>query len=636
MDRRSFLIGSGVLVAGDPAAKELKDGGKLADPKAGNGIVGDNANEASFREASFTTPQTFGAVGDGVANDTAAWSRFREAGGFKFIPAGDYVIDGEKKVSIKGVIGDGDVTTKLNRDQLKKINVGLGNVNSVNARLQFQDFHQDENIYPSLYISNSIQDDSGAEPETKIAGIYSYMEQIGSNTKQYVKSICGVSVNAASGNNDSTGVVGYTYKLNVEGGIGDAAGAGGAAWQYSAMEGLVLGGEFSAHQNVPGTYAANFAKRGNNTMSLHVSTNSTGARCFAGISLDTFGRSEGRYGFWNAILVNSSCFAASGASEVGTVGINFGNNTSIYPDKAVYLGNANYHLYRDNASIRAHGSSFDLENTKNGSVGIRLVTPTDNPQATYFGSYRGRVGHDGSTSLAPAGSFTIDGTGYTYLTSYRGSESVYSRAGCSPVSDAFVPLSSDGSGSMSLGTSSRLWSQVFAASGTISTSDERCKTDVCGFPEEVLDAWGKVNFAQFRFTDAVRAKGREARIHSGLLAQKIVEAFASMELDASRYGLLCYDKWEAIPALEQIDRVLVKPAVVDDNGNVIEHEEYQEVRSIEPGTPAGDRYGVRYEEALCLEAAYQRRRADKVERRLAALEAKLAQIIDGSGVGAHL
>ena len=33
-------------------------------------------------------------------------------------------------------------------------------------------------------------------------------------------------------------------------------------------------------------------------------------------------------------------------------------------------------------------------------------------------------------------------------------------------------------------------------------------------------------------------------------------------------------------------------------------------------TPAGDRYGIRYEEALALEAAYQRWRMDKLEAAL--------------------
>lgn len=39
--------------------------------------------------------------------------------------------------------------------------------------------------------------------------------------------------------------------------------------------------------------------------------------------------------------------------------------------------------------------------------------------------------------------------------------------------------------------------------------------------------------------------------------------------------------------------------------------------------PAGDRYGIRYSEALALECAYQRWLGEKREKRIAALEAKL-------------
>lgn len=42
-------------------------------------------------------------------------------------------------------------------------------------------------------------------------------------------------------------------------------------------------------------------------------------------------------------------------------------------------------------------------------------------------------------------------------------------------------------------------------------------------------------------------------------------------------------------------------------------------------TAAGDRYGIRYSEALCLEAAYQRRRAERMEQRIANIEALLNQ-----------
>ena len=74
-------------------------------------------------------------------------------------------------------------------------------------------------------------------------------------------------------------------------------------------------------------------------------------------------------------------------------------------------------------------------------------------------------------------------------------------------------------------------------------------------------------------------------------------------MDASRYGLYCYDSWgETLPEY-------------DEDGNLIN----------EPHS-AGDRYSLRYEEALCIEAAYQRRRASRAEERIAALEQKVAEL----------
>jgi len=80
---------------------------------------------------------------------------------------------------------------------------------------------------------------------------------------------------------------------------------------------------------------------------------------------------------------------------------------------------------------------------------------------------------------------------------------------------------------------------------------------------------------KFRYRDAVDRKGSEARIHIGVIAQEVAEAFAAEGLDANRYGIICYDEWEE------------QPEVKDEDGNIT-----QEYRS------AGNRYGVRYEELL--------------------------------------
>lgn len=150
------------------------------------------------------------------------------------------------------------------------------------------------------------------------------------------------------------------------------------------------------------------------------------------------------------------------------------------------------------------------------------------------------------------------------------------------------------------GAASVRWSVVYAATGTINTSDEREKT----FRDEelsdaVLDVWSGINWRTFKFNDAVVEKGEAARVHFGLGAQTIKNAFEAAGLDPFRYALLCYDEWDETPAQ------------YGENGN-----------EIAAAIPAGNRYGIRYEEALALEAALLRRTTLRLDARLAALEAK--------------
>lgn len=131
------------------------------------------------------------------------------------------------------------------------------------------------------------------------------------------------------------------------------------------------------------------------------------------------------------------------------------------------------------------------------------------------------------------------------------------------------------------GSASRRWSQVYAGTGTINTSDRNAKMNIAGIPNAVLDAWSEVNYTQFKFIDAVQAKGENARLHIGLIAQEIEQAFIRHGLNAFDYGLLCYDEWP-----DQYD-------VVDG----------QQVLMV----PAGSRYSIRPEECLMLESALMRR-----------------------------
>ena len=170
------------------------------------------------------------------------------------------------------------------------------------------------------------------------------------------------------------------------------------------------------------------------------------------------------------------------------------------------------------------------------------------------------------------------------------------------------------------GSPKHRWSIIYAGTSAINTSDVREKVSISSVDEALMKAWGKVNFKSFQFIDAVEKKGsEEARVHFGVIAQQVQEAFASEGLDVSKYALFCYDKWN--DEYEDI-KVIDAEATYDENGNEltpqISHIEKKLV------TPAGDRYGIRYSEALALEAAYQRWLGEQRDKEIAELKAMLA------------
>lgn len=144
-----------------------------------------------------------------------------------------------------------------------------------------------------------------------------------------------------------------------------------------------------------------------------------------------------------------------------------------------------------------------------------------------------------------------------------------------------------------VGAASLRLRNIYAGNGSINTSDRDLKTDVASPDDALLDAWGGVSWCLYRFRDAVAQKGDAARIHAGAIAQEVHAALAAHGIDGFRYGLLCRDD-------------LTEPTGELDGS----------VRVI------GERWGLRYDQCLVVEAAYQRRRCDRLEARLSALEGK--------------
>ena len=100
------------------------------------------------------------------------------------------------------------------------------------------------------------------------------------------------------------------------------------------------------------------------------------------------------------------------------------------------------------------------------------------------------------------------------------------------------------SGQVDLGATDKKFRDIYATNNVIQTSDRNIKQDI----KELSEAEKRVAntckslIKRFRYKDAVQEKGDDARIHIGVIAQEIEQAFADQGLDGMRYGIICVDK----------------------------------------------------------------------------------------------
>jgi len=112
---------------------------------------------------------------------------------------------------------------------------------------------------------------------------------------------------------------------------------------------------------------------------------------------------------------------------------------------------------------------------------------------------------------------------------------------------------SNADNTLNLGSSNSRWEEFFCANATINTSDRNEKQDI----ELLSDAEMRVAKAakgllrKYRWKSAVAEKGDDARIHFGIIAQDLQDAFTEEGLDAARYAMFCSDTWTNDDGSEQ-------------------------------------------------------------------------------------
>ena len=174
-----------------------------------------------------------------------------------------------------------------------------------------------------------------------------------------------------------------------------------------------------------------------------------------------------------------------------------------------------------------------------------------------------------------------------------------------------------------LGGPHNRFTTAYLGSNPIVTSNGEKKTEPVVFDDAFLDAWGDVHYIMYKWLDAIQLKGNDARIHFGVIAQQIRDVFIAhglMDENSTdcRYAVLCYDKYPRMTDMVFSHNEIVEHT--DDEGNVTTTEEpvYTEVVIHEEG----EEWGVRPDGIFFAEAAYQRRKLERIEARLSALEQK--------------
>jgi len=177
----------------------------------------------------------------------------------------------------------------------------------------------------------------------------------------------------------------------------------------------------------------------------------------------------------------------------------------------------------------------------------------------------------------------------TAVAAASGSVLTIKSVGLSGANLSFEPATNN---EITLGRAGFRWSEVFATNGVINTSDAREKQQI----RTLLDAEKAVALKckgllrAFKWNEAVEKKGEKARIHFGIIAQELADAFRSENLNPDDYGVFCYDEWE-----DQYQETYELVTELDENG--FEQQVYK-VKDTVLIAPAGNAYGVRYEELL--------------------------------------
>lgn len=592
----------------------------------------------SDRFADITNIKDFGAKGDGVTDDTEAWERWQtalEKGGIGYLPSGYYLVNQAASYFQNGCFGNGidhvmDASVYQGDGASGMRESAFANhMGTIGPLLQqYREYVGKESWGPMVDLSfESVCDGyfDWTEYGSGAQGIQVRGSAKGMGNSHPV-CIRGFMQNRLNGRGDAVAIWGRCQKEDPADGINnsDTCAIHSAVYNESKGSGLVMASEHWAIVGENGGTEQTNGTPAGATICQHVKAFSSKGMAHAGI-LIAGGMDNYSYGMWNAIQISRGAFMRNGSMGgiPGTTAFKCDSwfQDLGYPDIGWHVGYCPNHIKTVGAyPFNITGDSLRIKNNTDGGNASVIIN---------------KVSGTGTAGIV----LQVDDTSQNDIYVEKGNPNTFYRARqsasshhlffCTNASGTLSNALSVGAvavnpgtdGTIANGWSNKRWSQVYASTGTIETSDERLKENIRPIDESVFKAWGKVEFRQFLFKDAVAEKGSAARIHIGLIAQQVIAAFASEGLDAMRYGIVCYDKWDAQEAVTERFKVVTREETHNEDGSVKEPEEFHyEERVLIPEREAGDCYSIRYEEALALECAYQRWLGERRDARISALE----------------
>jgi len=324
----------------------------------------------------YITPQSFGAVGDGVTDDTTAFTSFISAEGIKFVPAGDYLINGTVRHYGRGVLGNGD----WNNNLLPAYSVWFPNGANPNSSILFNSGEKNlsNNEMASVVLQEVVHyEDSDPTPNenfTRTTGLLytgTYEGYTANSAEAITQNFAGIQSivrNNFGGILGTSAIQGRLYIPEANeaiqqygGNKGVAVGGGTFTSLHCSHGGYAYGAELDCYDNCnEGTFPT--YKPGDNLYDVN------SPRVTASLVLSVSGKKQpataclitngaGNTGAWNGIYFGGSTFGMNGQYGVdGTVGINFAGwqKNGRYAHTAIRFGHAVRHIVaRDDLKVNS-------------------------------------------------------------------------------------------------------------------------------------------------------------------------------------------------------------------------------------------------------------------------------------------